>query len=240
MKNEFEYKGLSVDEAITDIDEHKGIITGYFSKFGNVDSDGDMIMPGAFTKSLKENYRRIKHLYQHDPFRPLSATNKDNLVVKEDKNGLHFQSTISKTSWGNDAIRLHIDGVIDENSIGFKTVKSIDKKGYKELTELKLWEGSAVTWGANEQAMTTGAKSLLTPDVVIKRMDTVMKAIRNGKYENEDLFDQLEIYFKQLQQIFIDLTTKATEPDPTTQPEVQGNELLDTIKQFTLQNQKVA
>src|SRR5688572_2497050 len=123
MNNEFEYKGISVEDGIKDIDEAKGLIVGHFSKFGNIDSDGDMIMPGAFSKSLKENYKRIKHLYQHDSFRPLSATKKDNLIVKEDKDGLYFESTISKTSWGNDAIRLHVDGVIDENSIGFKTVK---------------------------------------------------------------------------------------------------------------------
>lgn len=211
-------KGILVDgTTITDVDEAKGIITGYFSKFGNIDSDGDMIMPGAFKKSLSENYRRMKHLYQHDPFKPLSATKNENLILKEDSIGLHFQSTVSQTSWGKDAIRLHVDGVIDENSIGFKTIKSLDKKNYRELNELQLWEGSSVTWGANEFAQTTGTKSIVTGEWVIKKMDSAMKAIRNGKYENEELFDTLDIYFKQLSQLFIDLTKepiKAITPEP--------------------------
>lgn len=239
MRETFQKKGIATDETtITDIDEQKGIITGYFSKFGNIDSDGDMIMPGAFTKTLKENYRRLKHLYQHDPFRPLSATKDGRLVVSEDKVGLAFKSEISKTSWGKDAIQLHVDGVIDENSIGFRTVKAIERKGYKELTELHLWEGSAVTWAANEDAQTTGVKGMFSPDLVIKKMDNVLKAIRNGKYENEDLFDSLDIYFKQLQQLFIDLTKNTTPPaekavEPVT--EEKDRALLEAIKSFNKQ-----
>src|SRR5437868_271558 len=84
---------------IKDIDTKEGRVQGYFAIFGNVDSDGDMIMPGAFKKSLKENYNRIKHLAQHNPWQPLSSTKK-NLMVKEDSKGLFFDSLISKTSWG--------------------------------------------------------------------------------------------------------------------------------------------
>ncbi len=230
MNDIYQKKGIIADETtITDIDEKQGKVIGYFSKFGNVDSDSEMIMPGAFKKTLSENYKRVKHLYQHDSFRPLSATNKGNLIVKEDRTGLAFESTISQTSWGKDALQLHIDGVIDENSIGFRTVKSNKRDGYKELTELQLWEGSAVTWAANEFALTSEVKSLFTPEMVVKRMDTVMKAIRNGKYENEELFDQLDLYFKQLSQILIDLTKNTTEPVSATQPE-KADDLREQLK----------
>ena len=70
MKEIYQYKSIAAE--VKDIDEAKGIITGYFSVFGNIDSDGDMIMPGAYTKTLKENNRRIKHLWQHNPVYPLS------------------------------------------------------------------------------------------------------------------------------------------------------------------------
>ena len=220
-----EYKGVhsSTKDAIVDVDEAKGIITGYFSVFGNKDSDSDIIVPGAYTKTLKENYNRIKHLYQHDPWKPLSGTKNNNLTLSQDAYGLKYESIVSKTSYGRDVIRLHLDGVIDENSVGFQTIKSEDKKGYRELQELKLWEGSSVTWGANDMAMNTGVKSMDKSGIVSK-MDIVMKAIRNGKYENEDLFDSLEIYFKQLQNI-IDELTKTTKPlESSTLPvsEVKG------------------
>lgn len=220
MSNILEYKSIPVStkDAIKDIDEAKGIITGYFSVFGNKDSDDDVIMPGAYTKTLQENYRRIKHLYQHNPWQPLSGTKNGNLIITQDNYGLHFTSTVSKTSWGRDAIRLYADGVIDEQSVGFNTIKSQDKQGYRELTELKLWEGSAVTWAANDQALTGSVKSL-NKDDLFKKMDVIVKSIRNGKYENEDIFDSLELYFKQLQNLINNLTKEATEPPLSTLPD---------------------
>ncbi len=219
MKNILEYKGINAGaESIKDIDEKAGIITGYFSIFGNKDSDNDVITKGAYKKTLSENYNRVKHLYQHDPFQPLAGVKNGALKVSEDAKGLYFESTISKTSWGRDAIQLYADGVVDEHSVGFQTVKSTDKGGYREITEIKLWEGSTVTWGSNDLAR---SKSALDIEGVTKKMDSVIKSIRNGKYENEEIFDNLEYYFKQLQQLFINLTNKSkssTEPDHSVQP----------------------
>lgn len=217
MKTILEYKSISVDDnSVKDIDEKKGRIVGYFSVFDNKDSDNDVITKGAYKKTLSENYRRVKHLYQHDPFKPLSGTKQGQLIVTEDNKGLHFDSTVSQTSWGRDTVRLYVDGVVDEQSVGFQTVKSVEKSGYREITEIKLWEGSTVTWAANELAQTTAVKSIEDVDVLSKKMDAVMKSIRNGKYENEDIFDSLEYYFKQLQQLFINLTSKSKEA--TTEP----------------------
>lgn len=224
MANILEYKSIpvSLKNVIVDINESKGIVEGYFSVFGNEDSDGDIIMPGAFTKTLQENLPRIKHLYQHDTWRPLSGTKNGNLVVKQDSYGLHFVSTISKTSWGNDAIRLYADGVIDEQSIGFQTVKSQDKGKVREITEVKLWEGSAVTFAANPMAKTTDVKSL-DKDALFLKMDAVTKAIRNGKYENDELFENLEFYHKQLQAIIYNLSKDTKPPVQDTLPdEVKG------------------
>lgn len=234
MKNILEYKSVhSSDVTIKDIDESKGLITGYFAVFGNVDSDDDMIMPGAFKKTLSENYKRIKHLYQHDPWKPLSGTKDNRLILIEDTIGLRFDSTLSQTSWGKDTIRLYLDGVIDEQSIGFQTIKSNDRDKYKELTELKLWEGSTVTWAANERALTTNVKSIDDVNILSKKMDNVMKSIRNGKYENEEIFDQLEFYFKQLQQNFIDLLRQTDNtPTPPVQYSTVEPDLLNVIKTF--------
>ena len=219
MKNILEYKGVNAGEnSIKDIDEKAGIITGYFSIFGNKDSDNDVITKGAYKKTLSENYNRVKHLYQHDAFKPLSGVKNGMLKVSEDSTGLYFESTISQTSWGRDAIKLYADGVVDEHSVGFQTVKSVDRDSYREITEIKLWEGSTVTWGANDQAR---SKSALNAEELTKKMDSVIKSIRNGKYENEEIFDNLEYYFKQLQQLFINLTNKSessTAPDTSVQP----------------------
>lgn len=183
---------------------------------------------GLIKKTLSENYNRVKHLYQHDPFQPLAGVKNGALKVSEDTKGLYFESTISKTSWGRDAIQLYADGVVDEHSVGFQTVKSTDKGGYREITEIKLWEGSTVTWGANDLAR---SKSALDIEGVTKKMDSVIKSIRNGKYENEEIFDNLEYYFKQLQQLFINLTNKS---ESSTQPElsVEPVEAIKSIDNF--------
>lgn len=208
MHEVIQYKSIGSEQGsiIKDIDEKQGRIIGYFSVFGNVDSDKDMIMPGAYTKTLQENHKRLKHLYQHNPWQPLSGTKDGKLIMKEDGYGLWFDSTISQTSYGRDTIKLYADGVIDEHSIGFKTIRNQPKDNFNELIELKLWEGSTVTWASNELAVTSSVKSINHEHIIIK-MDKVLKALRNGKYENEDIFDMLELYLKQLSQIIIDLST---------------------------------
>lgn len=211
MQKAFEYKGLvsNVNDAVLvkDIDEKEGRIRGYFAVFGNVDSDGDVIMPGAFKRTIQNNGKRIKHLWQHDPWRPMAAPE-----VQEDTYGLLFDSVISKTSYGRDAIQLYVDGVIDEHSIGFNTItQQKSKGGHNELIELKLWEGSSVTWGANEMARTESIKSL-TKEQAFDRMNRALKAFRNGSYEHDEIFELLEIYTKQLQQHILDLTEGSTPP----------------------------
>lgn len=233
------YKDISNNShpgVIKDVDQKTGTVTGYFSIFGNVDSDGDIIMPGAFSRTLNNNYKRLKHLDQHDPSLRLSGTKYDNLVAKEDAKGLYFESKISQTSYGKDVILLYQDGVLDEHSIGYEVVKARDsdtqftqrygqKVPVKELQELKLWEGSTVTWGANAMARTESVKSF-TKEQAIAKMHNILKAIKNGKYEQDEVFEMLDLYFKQLEQHINDLSTTplaVQAPDP-----VKAEKALDT------------
>lgn len=229
------YKNVSnssISGVIKDVDVKTGTVTGYFSIFGNVDSDGDMIMPGAFRRSLNNNYKRIKHLNQHRSYEPLAGTKDDRLVVREDNKGLYFESKISQTSYGKDVILLYQDGVLEEHSIGYEVIKSRDhdtmtierwgrKVPVKELHELKLWEGSTVTFGANSQALVESVKAM-SKEQAIEKMDGVLKALRNGKYEQEEVYEMLELHFKQLEQHIIDLSASSTQPaGSTTAPDPQ-------------------
>src|SRR5437879_1694196 len=45
----------------------EGTFSGWASIYGNVDSYGDIVTRGAFTKSLQKNRNRIKVLAQHSP-----------------------------------------------------------------------------------------------------------------------------------------------------------------------------
>ena len=209
--------------AIKDVDGKKGIVTGYFSAFNNVDSDGDIIRKGAFTKTIQENgpksaKPRIKHLMNHDTSMPLGLLTD----LKEDDYGLAYESKVGSHTLGQDYIKMIESGLITEHSIGFKTIKRNQlqdyegymknpAKGWFELTELKLWEGSSLTaWGANMNTPLTGMKSEQKVEAVNKRIDLLCKAIRSGTFSDET-FDLLEIELRQLQQFNLDLLKQSTQ-----------------------------
>jgi phage head maturation protease len=65
-----QFKSFDYSIKGADIDASKGIVTGYFAAFNNKDSDGDIIVKGAFAKTIKErgpqsSKPRIKHLLDH-------------------------------------------------------------------------------------------------------------------------------------------------------------------------------
>lgn len=213
--------------SIKDIDRKQGIVVGYFSAFGNVDADGDMIMPGAFKKSIDENgpsseRPRIKHLRNHDANSIIGSL----LSLKEDKFGLLFESKLGRSSLAKDALLDYEDGIITEHSIGFNIIKTGNKQEYRELTEIRLWEGSAVTWGSNENTPVAQLKSLTKEDI-LKKLDKMTKSLRNGRHSDEYL-EVLEIQLKQIQQYLS--TLGPAEPaiaTPATEPETDLIKLID-------------
>lgn len=229
MNDIFLTKDVS-EGAIKDVDTKTGIVTGYFSIFGNKDSDGDIVMPGAFKKSVKENgpdstRPRILHLLHHNSMQPLAKPK----MLKEDKTGLYFESSISHTTYGKDVIQLYADGVLSEHSIGYQIVKrEVDERAeVQRLTELKLWEGSTVSWGANMEALVSSVKDGTpdknTLDTLLQKFDAIESAMK-GSYTDETA-RQLEIYFKQIQQLIISLV-RLKEPEQST-PEPEKPKQID-------------
>jgi HK97 family phage prohead protease len=190
------YKNIS-QGIIEDVDDVKGIVTGYFSAFNNIDSDGDVIVSGAYKKSIAENgpmgRNRIMHLLQHNPLMPLAKP----IELMEDAKGLRFTSKITETSYGKDVIKLYSEGVFNEHSVGFEIIKADNKAGYREIKEIKLWEGSTVTWGANPNTPIESMKSWDKP----KSEEMIAKfcnILRNGDLTDESMI-QLEIGLKQIE-----------------------------------------
>lgn len=241
MEKKYIYKDSLVSDSlrlqIKDVDGKKGIVTGYFSDFNSIDSDGDIIKPGAFQKSISQNgpqsgKPRIKHLLNHDSSKPLGVLE----VLKEDTKGLYYESRLGTHSLGVDFIKMVDSGLITEHSIGFQTVKYNQLKPWnewkqgeaaRELSELKLYEGSSLTaWGANMNTPLTGLKTEQKVRKINDRIDILIKSLRDGTFSDET-FDLLEIELKQMQQAMIDLTT---EPEQTTQPDEE--KAVADIKQF--------
>jgi len=207
------YQTKTYNLEIKDIDKVKGVVTGYFSRFGNVDSDRDVIEKGAFAKTTKEwgpeGINRIKHLKNHNPNIQIGKIQE----LKEDNFGLFFVSQMSKTTAGKDALIEYQEKLVNEHSIGFKTIKD-DKSGdgFNIIKEVQLWEGSAVTWGANMDTPLTSIKSIIDPETVVDRIDNLIKYIKIGEFSDEKLYN-VELQLTQLQSLYSELK----EPVPSTQ-----------------------
>lgn len=200
-KNTTNYQTKSSLE-IKDVDSTSRTVVVYLAKFGNIDSDCDMIVPGAFKKSILEHgpdassNRKIAFLRHHDWEWQIGKFNK----LEEDENGLLAYGQLGTSTQGEDAFRDYEDGIIREHSIGFQYVsdkiKWIDDLtlacgGYWMVSEVKLWEGSAVTFGANDLTnvveVIKGEQKTEKIDKISSELAQVIKAISNGKGTDERL-----------------------------------------------------
>ena len=199
------YKAAPVGELI-DADEKAGIIKGYGSYFGNKDSDNDVIMKGAYKKTIAENGERVKYLYQHDMNQPIGKMTE----LYEDDKGLVFVAEIAKTQLGNDVVELMKSGVITENSVGIMPIQKNNKGDYREITEVKLYEISAVTLAANDQAKILDVKGNIDVDKLSKRYDNLSKLIRKGDISDEMGF-AIEAEILKLKSLFVEFTKPVEE-----------------------------
>jgi len=168
---------------ISDIDENLGIVKGYGSIFGNKDSDNDIIEKGAYKRTIKNNGSRVKYLYQHDITKPIGKMKE----LYEDEKGLVFVAEVPKTTFGNEVLELMKYGVIDENSVGIMPVKKdYDENGVRMIKEVKLYEISAVTIAANDEAKILEVKGESNEiDYLKKRFDNLIKVIRKGSVSDD-------------------------------------------------------
>jgi len=186
---------------IADIDDKMGIVKGYGSYFGNKDSDNDVITKGAYQKTIKENGDRVRYLYQHDMSQPIGKMKE----MYEDDKGLMFVAEIPKTTLGSDVLELMKAGIITENSVGILPIQKQMKDDYREITEVKLYEISAVTLAANDQAKILDVKGNIDFEKIQKRYDALAKVIRKGNI-SDDMGYAIESEILKLKSLFIDFT----------------------------------
>ena len=217
----FIYKSAPIGDEIIDLDEKNNIVKGYGSYFDNKDSDMDIIRRGAYQKTIQENGQRVKYLYQHDMMQPIGKMSE----LYEDEKGLVFTAEIPKTQLGNDVIELMKAGVITENSVGIMPIVKEMMNDYREIREVKLYEISAVTMAANDQAKILDVKGMVDIDKVYKRYDNICKLLRKGNI-SDDMGYALESEILKLKTYFINATQPVEE---TTEP-VEKSQEVDIYK----------
>ncbi|MEO1773463.1 MAG: HK97 family phage prohead protease [Pseudomonadota bacterium] len=124
-----------------------GVVQGYASRFGQADRGGDVVMPGAFARSLarlEAAGERVRFLWQHDPARPVGVW----LRVVEDAVGLRVEGRLlADVQAGAEAAALLGAGAIDGLSIGYRVRRAESRPGGgRRLIEIDLWEVSLVTF----------------------------------------------------------------------------------------------
>lgn len=202
---------------IKDISLGKREVAMYLSKFDVLDSDKDIIKKGAFARSLKDrgvdspSNRKIAFLRHHDWQQQIGKW----LKLEEDNLGLFAVGKLGTSTMGEDALRDYEEGIIKEHSIGFqymtdnvRKVDNADGSYYYEIFEVKLYEGSAVTFGANEftevLAIGKSENKVQLVEKLSKEIDVITKALINGRGTDERLYN-LEMKLKYLNSRLIDL-----------------------------------
>lgn len=189
-------------------------VTGIASVFGNIDSYGDIVHKGAFKKTIEENGARVKHLWMHDPWQPptakiieLSEISRTELpdVVKEKfpqaKGGLQVVREYLDTPRGNEILAGIQAGAINEMSIGYDSlkwdieeIKEGEAKGMivRNLRELRLWDVSDVTFGANEATVASKAAIDTELQFAVKRIESLLTNTKAGRVLSASNLEKLK------------------------------------------------
>jgi HK97 family phage prohead protease len=157
-----------------DDEENKGMFSGYGSIFNNKDLGNDVMMEGAFAKSIaSKGARGVKLLYQHKADEPIGVFDE----IIEDRKGLKVKGRLAMgTQKGKEVYELMKMGAIDGLSIGYRVSPKgahYDEKGKRRmLKEVDLMEISAVTFPMNPrariQAVKGSGKSVREWEVILR------------------------------------------------------------------------
>jgi uncharacterized protein len=135
--------------------QEDGSFEGVLASYNTVDLGGDKILPGAFTKTMQERGNEIPMLWQHDPHTPIGK-----LSLVDSATGLMVKGKllVDEVPQAKIAYALLKAKVIKGLSIGYDTIKDSIENDVRQLKEVRLWEGSVVTFPMNEACMITGVK----------------------------------------------------------------------------------
>lgn len=138
--------------------DETGLFEGYASLFNREDLGRDIVMPGAFSESLrKRGPLRIKMLFQHDPAEPIGIWEH----LAEDAKGLFARGRLlGEVARAREVLTLMKAGALDGLSIGFKTISARRdaRSGVRRLDRVDLWEISVVTFPMLPEARIAAVK----------------------------------------------------------------------------------
>jgi|SRR5579872_2489548 len=134
----------------------EGSFEGLLSPYGGPpDGVGDIVDRGAYTKTLKDQGPTRPLLWQHNPDSPIGE-----ITLEDRPDGLWCKGQLLMAlPDAAKAFLLMKAGIVKGLSIGFLSVKDTVDGGIRRLKEIKLIEGSVVTFPCAETALITSVKN---------------------------------------------------------------------------------
>ncbi len=139
----------------------RGVFEGYASVFDVVDSDGDIILPGAFKKALEGQSRKVAMFYNHRTWEiPVGKWQH----LEEDSRGLYVKGELTPGHSGANDLK----AAMEHETVGGMSVGMLVAKDQMETTATgrvfknvaALREISICTFPSNEQSTVLSLKSM--------------------------------------------------------------------------------
>jgi HK97 family phage prohead protease len=183
--------------SIKAVDDSLGTITGHLAVFNNVDLGADKILPGAFSKAIRD--AKAERAKNKAPFLwPLLWDHNQNLPpiggISDAYESSYGLAITARLDLGNSLAQDIYSGLkfgsISPMSIGYKTVASSFEKDaatgktVRLLSQLDLMEGSFCNFAMNPLARTTSVKGGYPMNMLALRGKDF-----NANYQSEQLDD---------------------------------------------------
>ncbi len=166
IERKVEYKDIAASEMQA---TGEGIVTGYLSTWHNIDEGNDRVIPGAFTRTIKDaKARRSAHQLDY-LFPALWNHSWESLPVggvtdaREDEHGLKVQIRMNlDTQLGRECYASLRNGTLSAMSMGYRAIiydyERIENKQVRNLRECALMESTFCIFPMNTRALVTSVK----------------------------------------------------------------------------------
>lgn len=219
-----------------DVDTQTKQVKIAIAQMEDVDRDGDVFAKSAFDRTIKakgpQGSNEIWHLLDHTST-SFSALSKFSELFIEGKYLVGVSKFKDSFAWREVAWPLYENGDFSQHSVGFRTVKSQQRDGFREIVEAELWEGSAVLWGAQPDTPTQQVYKSMTYEEkktdINSRMNRLIKFIQSNP-DFEETKSLVTLEFKQIQQQLLELE-QATQPAANApDPVLKSNRSFSSLK----------
>ena len=145
MNRVIEFKELQPDGSF------EGILTTY----NVIDGGNDVVEPGAYTKTINDHGAQIPMLWQHKSDEPIGM-----LTLIDGPDALRVKGQLLlDLPTAQKAYALIKNKIVKGLSIGYDAIKKEMDGTIRRLKEIRLWEGSIVTFPMAELSLITSVKS---------------------------------------------------------------------------------